>query len=128
LGVPWVSKQTQIKSYGVRLSMFADSIPAIVIILKEFDHKSPPEWPAGFNLNGLLALLSSVAKIAFVVPVIEGLGQLRWLWFSRSPRPLSDFDVIDNAARVSYASFKLLFAYRGGSVTNSNLELCKSRG
>ena len=87
----------------------------IFAVLRGFDRQSPPEWPGALNLNVFLALLTSLATSAYVVPVISGLGQLRWLRFSQKARPLKDFDAIDQASRgLPYGSLRLLFGFKGG--------------
>jgi Protein of unknown function (DUF3176) len=62
----------------------------------------------------VLAFLTSLAKIAFMVPIVEGLGQLKWNWFlSSQPRPLSDFEVFDQATRGGLSSLKLILKFKG---------------
>ena len=47
-------------------------------------------------------------------PVFQGLGQLKWLWFtSKTPRPLFDFSDFDNASHGGVSSLKLLYPYKG---------------
>ncbi|KXX79900.1 hypothetical protein MMYC01_203758 [Madurella mycetomatis] len=66
------------------------------------------------TLNPLLAFLTSLAKAAFLVPIIEGLGQLKWMWFlSPSHRPLIDMQVFDEATRGGLGSLKLLLRFKG---------------
>lgn len=90
------------------------SVPAIAIILWRADGNPPPLWPLGTNLNTIVAFLASMAKVTFVVAVIEGLGQLKWMWFSSSQaRPLSDFQVFDQASKGGWGSVKLLFRFKG---------------
>ncbi|KAK3936861.1 hypothetical protein QBC46DRAFT_394072 [Diplogelasinospora grovesii] len=89
-------------------------VVVLVVVLRMFDGQHPPRWLGGLSLNTLLALLTSLAQIAYLVPVTEGLGQLRWLWFLRQPRSLADFDAIGNASRGPYGSLKLAFAFKGG--------------
>ncbi|KAK3385148.1 hypothetical protein B0H63DRAFT_543354 [Podospora didyma] len=88
----------------------------MAVILHRFDGQPPPNRPGILNLNTFLAFFTSLATFAYIVPVIEGLGQLRWLRFTTHPRSLRDFDIIDQAMRGSYGSFLLLFANRGGTL------------
>ena len=68
----------------------------------------------GITLNTLLAFLTSLTKAAFMVPIIEGLGQLKWMWFlSREHRPLIDFRVFEEATRGGFGGLKLLFSFKG---------------
>ncbi|KAK5651785.1 hypothetical protein OQA88_11652 [Cercophora sp. LCS_1] len=68
----------------------------------------------GITLNTLLAFLTSLAKVAFLVPIVEGLGQLKWMWLhSRRRRPLIDLQVFDVATRGGLGGVKLLFGFKG---------------
>jgi len=69
---------------------------------------------AGLTLNTVLAFLTSLAKVAFLVPIVEGLGQLKWMWFlSRTPKPLHDMQVFDEATRGGLGGVKLLLGCKG---------------
>jgi hypothetical protein len=49
-----------------------------------------------------------------MVPIVEGLGQLKWIWFSsRKHRPLVDFQLFDDAAQGGVGGLKLLFGFKG---------------
>ena len=55
-----------------------------------------------------------------MVPIVEGLSQLKWMWFldgsgtiSNQYRPLIDFQVFDEAARGGFGGLKLLFRAKG---------------
>lgn len=88
----------------------------IVAVLKSYDGQPMPQWPLGITLNAFLAFFTSVAKLAMLIPVVEGLGQLRWLWFARKARKLADFELFEQACRGAYGSIKLLFSLKGGYV------------
>ena len=85
-----------------------------MVVLAIYDGKDLPQWPLGVTLNTFLAFFTSAAKVGLIVPVMEGLGQLRWNWFSRMPRRLTDFELFERACRGALGSFKLLFAFKGG--------------
>lgn len=87
---------------------------AIVIILWRADGKPPPQWPLNTNLNTIVAFLASLAKVTFVMAIVEGLGQLKWIWFlSSKPRPLIDFQIFEEATKGGWGSWKLLFHFKG---------------
>jgi len=87
---------------------------AIVILLWRCDGKPPPAFRAGVTLNTVLAFLTSLTKALFLVPIIEGLGQLKWMWFlSRDYRLLVDLQVFDDATRGGLGGLKLLFSFKG---------------
>ncbi|KAM7221972.1 Protein of unknown function (DUF3176) domain containing protein [Rhypophila decipiens] len=96
---------------------------AIAILLKSYNGKPQPDWPGPFTLHSVVALLAVLAQAAYLVPVVQGLGQLCWLRYSGSSsghnysRPLRDFEVIDSATRGGiHGSFGLLFGYKKGGI------------
>jgi hypothetical protein len=87
----------------------------MVIILRVYDGQDNPSWPAGLTLNSVIAVLTTLAKLGLVYPIIEGLGQLRWNIFVHKNRPLRDFELLDQASRGGIkAGFHLLGSLRGG--------------
>ncbi|KAK1706325.1 hypothetical protein BDP67DRAFT_569640 [Colletotrichum lupini] len=50
------------------------------------------------SINSLIAVFTAVFKAALILPVAEGLGQLKWNWFDRS-QTLGDLVLFDNASR-----------------------------
>ena len=76
------------------------------------------------TLNTLLAFLTSLARLAFMVPIVEGLGQLKWIWFSsHKHRPLVDFQLFDDAAQGGVGGLKLLFGFKGYYYQSTRLSL-----
>jgi hypothetical protein len=88
-------------------------IGAIVGVLYLYDGHSLSDWPLGISLNALVAFLATLCRAGFVVPVVEGLAQLKWNWFARGERALSDVQVYENAARSPLGSARLLFSSKG---------------
>ncbi|KAK1458866.1 hypothetical protein CMEL01_01865 [Colletotrichum melonis] len=86
---------------------------ALVIVLEKFNQKSLPRWPSGITINTIIAALSTVARTAFLIPVSEGLLQCKWAWFKKRPRPLTDFDMFDQASRGPWGSLNLLIRTKG---------------
>jgi len=89
---------------------------AIIVVLAQYDRQQAPQWPLGITLNTLLAFLASTAKAALLIPVTEGIGQLRWMWFRRTARQADDFELFEEATRGSYGSLKLMISLKGGCV------------
>lgn len=83
-------------------------------VLAIYNGQLMPSWPLGITLNSFLALFTSVAELALLVPIMEGVGQLRWQWFAKAPRQLTDFDLFDQASRGGFGSLKLLVSFKGG--------------
>jgi len=92
------------------------SAVAIVTVLDQHDGQKAPEWPLGVSLNTFLAFLVSLAKAALLMPVTEGLGQLRWIWFIKKARRAEDFELFDGVTRGTFGSFRLLVSLKGGWV------------
>ena len=56
--------------------------------------------PSGLTLNGLIALLSTIARAALLIPVASALSQEAWLWLAKGQRAqLRDLKVSDDASR-----------------------------
>jgi hypothetical protein len=84
----------------------------IAIILNQFDGKRQPSWEH-VSLNSLISWLSTAAKLFLLVPVSRSLGQLKWVWFAETERPLSDLEKFDFASRGITGSVKLLWKLKG---------------
>lgn len=87
-------------------------IVVLVTVLQYYDNKPLPNWPLGLTLNTVVAFISTFCRTSFVVPVVQSLSQYKWNWY-KSPRPLKDFKIFDEASRGPWGSLKLLFATRG---------------
>ncbi|KAF4439717.1 hypothetical protein FACUT_3933 [Fusarium acutatum] len=53
---------------------------------------------------------------SMVIPVSEGLSQLKWNAFARSQRPLDDLKTFDQASRGPFGSLLLLSKTRGRTI------------
>ncbi|KAK3335417.1 hypothetical protein B0T19DRAFT_395280 [Cercophora scortea] len=73
--------------------------PAIAVVLKMYDGCGLSRWPLAVSLNTLVAFLEAICHCALMVPLVKGLDQLKWNWFARGKRPLSDFQTFDDASR-----------------------------
>ncbi|KAK4216573.1 hypothetical protein QBC37DRAFT_337604 [Rhypophila decipiens] len=103
------------------------TLVAIFVSLRALDGKSidPKDWPISpaVTLNTLVALLTAICQLALVVPITQGLAQLKWNWFARAApggipqrgRPLQDFALFDDAAFGTWplAALKLLCSGKG---------------
>ncbi|KAK1955987.1 hypothetical protein LY78DRAFT_544774, partial [Colletotrichum sublineola] len=82
-------------------------IIAMVVVLSIYQGKPLPKWPKLISINSLIAIFTAMFKASLILPVAEGLGQLKWNWFSRSQK-LGDLVMFDNASRGPWGSFLLL--------------------
>ncbi len=85
----------------------------VAVLLRVYNGRALPDWPLGITLNALVAFFVTLCRVAFLVPIMEGLSQLKWNWFARGRRPLSDFVAFEEAAKGPVGWFRLLFQARG---------------
>lgn len=82
---------------------------ALFLVLHEYNGQATPEWHYGLTLNTLTALLVTIARVALSVPIVEGISQLKWLWYtSRKTRSMMDFQHFDKASRGFMGSILFL--------------------
>ena len=88
---------------------------AIVAILFDMDRKPLDNWRFDFiQPNSLVAVFSTVAKSALLVPISAGLGQLKWIYFGKHRhKKLSHFDAFDSASRGPWGSIRFLWGLKG---------------
>ena len=79
----------------------------LVYTLRRFQGHSIPSYPYHITLNTIIALLSTMARLFMMKPLVEALSQLKWLWFVRK-RQLTHFTAFDEASRGPWGSFKLM--------------------
>ncbi|KAJ4248155.1 hypothetical protein NW762_012925 [Fusarium torreyae] len=84
---------------------------ALAGLLKAYDGEPAPEWFV--SLNTVVAAISTICRASMVIPVSEGLSQLKWNAFARSQRPLNDLKTFDQASRGPFGSLLLLSKARG---------------
>lgn len=63
---------------------------SLAIVLSRFDNQALPEWPLGLTLNTVAALLATICRSMIVIPITEGISQLKWNWFVTSEQALQD--------------------------------------
>ena len=88
------------------------TIPADVIILDLADGQPPTKITHHVTINSLIQFITSVAKFAFMVPIVSVLGQLKWLWFKDDARSLTDFQLHDGAGSGGLGSVKFSLTLR----------------
>ncbi|KAK7514508.1 hypothetical protein IWZ03DRAFT_415911 [Phyllosticta citriasiana] len=102
---------------GVLLS--AASMIAVIIICVRLNNTSLSDWNMGIGPNTLIAVLVTVAKAALLLPVTEGMSQLKWSYFSHKRRALIEIDWIEGASRGPWGSLLFFFRSRFRAVTIS---------
>jgi hypothetical protein len=113
-------------------------LSAITVTLWMHDGHPLPNWPRSITVNTLISLFSTLLEAAMMVPVAEGMrtillhdielnlrifagiGQLKWLWYSKS-RSVGDMNQFDVASRGAWGAGMLILARRGLFVSNDLL-------
>jgi Protein of unknown function (DUF3176) len=99
--------------YWVWLVEFASLAVAftafIAIIITLFIHQDRPlpKWPSLISINTLVSIFTNIMQAALLLPIAEGVSQLKWLWF-RNARPLIDLERFDSASRGAWGCVLLL--------------------
>ncbi|KAK1757383.1 hypothetical protein QBC47DRAFT_296287 [Echria macrotheca] len=86
---------------------------AMIAVLRMYDGRGLPEWPLPISLNMLVAFMEAICRVSLVVPLTEGLAQLKWNWFARGQRPLADFETFDDVGRGPIANAKFILKGKG---------------
>ncbi|TLD27313.1 hypothetical protein PspLS_04552 [Pyricularia sp. CBS 133598] len=85
----------------------------IAVILSRFDQESLREFSLPITLNTLVAFFITICHAALIFPLVQGLGQLKWNWFTRGDRSLADFQAFEDARTGPVGAVKLLIATKG---------------
>lgn len=80
------------------IAVAALSLAAIVITLVLRRDRPLPKWPSAITINALVAVFTAIFKACLMMPIAEGIGQLKWLWYQKS-RPLRHMEQWDLASR-----------------------------
>ncbi|KAK4455311.1 hypothetical protein QBC34DRAFT_66948 [Podospora aff. communis PSN243] len=83
----------------VALCMLVFAALAAIVALRVSDGKPLPKLPYRMSINTLVAIYILAMKVSILVIVSNGIGQLKWAWFSSDePRPLSQLGLLDDAS------------------------------
>ncbi|KAJ5570225.1 uncharacterized protein N7459_009655 [Penicillium hispanicum] len=105
-------------SRGLAMAFSVASFLAIIIILSVYDQKPSPNLSHGLTLNTIVSLLATASRSSLLFAVAAAVGQLKWIWFERRERPVSDMQSFDDATRGPMGSFILLLQHRGLSLAS----------
>ena len=90
------------------MSLSVASTIAVIAVLISVQGKPLAEWKMPIQPNSLVAIFSTIAKSALLVPIAECISQLKWTYFE-SPRTLSQLQLFDDASRGPWGSLILLW-------------------
>jgi hypothetical protein len=113
----------------IALVLSAVLLVAVYVLLQSYDGEPQPDWEL-ISLNTIVSWLGTLSKSMVLVPVSRSLGQLKWVWYARKPRAMSDLHKFDAASRGVLGSLELLFSESGRYVMEvykilSILTICK---
>ncbi|KAL2209524.1 hypothetical protein CC79DRAFT_1367709 [Sarocladium strictum] len=86
---------------------------AIITVLAWRNNKPLPSWYANLTVNTVVALLATTCRAATIIPISEGISQLKWNWFATRTRPLQDLKVFDEASRGPWGSLRMVLMAKG---------------
>ena len=96
----------------IALVLSAGILLAVVGLLQRYDGKKQPDWKH-LSLNTVIAWFSTLSKGCIVLLLGRSMGQLKWVWFVETRRPLADLRTFDMASRGFLGSTILLFKQKG---------------
>lgn len=96
------------------------SFVAICVVVEHYRGRGLQDvnLPSQLNLNGLVALLSTVCRVALMIPVASVISQEVWLWLygfnggQTNRRQLRHLALSDEASRSAWGSFIFLLQSR----------------
>lgn len=107
----WEEVTACVTSVAALLALFAT--------LFVYSNRPSPDWPSWMSLNTIVAIYVAILKTAVLVVATAGIGQLKWSWFHRAVRPLSDLAKYDAATRDPYGACVLLCRLRSKHLLTS---------
>ncbi|CAG7944807.1 unnamed protein product [Penicillium salamii] len=91
---------------------------AMFCVVRVYDQQASPSLPYGITLNSVISILGTASKSSLIFAVAESLGQLKWMWFWKSRKPLRDFQSFDSASRGPWGSVVMLWQHKGATIAS----------
>lgn len=86
-------------------------LTCLIILLAVFDKKPLAAWHSRLTLNTIIAIGTQLAQSALLLPISEGISQLKWLWYSKR-KPLEDMPYFQSGSNRPISSLILLWKRR----------------
>ncbi len=76
-------------------------LAAVIIVLLRIDGTPLQRWSMPWHVkpNTLVSILITASRVFMLSVLVEGVSHLKWVYFERSPRQLTDFQAFDEASR-----------------------------
>ncbi|KAI1757017.1 hypothetical protein F4782DRAFT_525785 [Xylaria castorea] len=84
------------------------STAGLVALLKSIDNTPLRQWNLPIQPNSAVASLTTINKVALLVPAASCISQLKWSHFASAPRKLADLQLFDGASRGPWGSLVFL--------------------
>jgi hypothetical protein len=113
----WERSMTLIWSIEI-VSLVLALVAFVAIIITLFVHQNRPlpHWPSLISINTLIAIFTAIMRASMLLPVAEGISQLKWLWFHHA-HPLIDLEGFDLASRGPWGCLLLLLKHPKSKLT-----------
>ena len=92
---------------------------SIAAVLIAYNDKPMSDWQAILRPNTVVSALSTLSKSAMLMVIGQGIGQLKWIYFSERPHRLLDFERFDAASRGPLGAVQILFCINGRAIIAS---------
>ncbi len=100
-------------------AVFVGALFGLFGTLYSYTDRPSPEWPSWLSLNTIIAIYIVLLKAGILLVCAEGLGQLKWTWFSKADRPLDDLVTYDDATRGPLGATTLLWRLKSHHLLSS---------
>ncbi|KAI1133374.1 hypothetical protein F5Y10DRAFT_287757 [Nemania abortiva] len=84
------------------------STASLVALLKSINNTPLRQWNLPIQPNSAVASLTTISKVALLVPTASCINQLKWSHFTSAPRRLADLQLFDMASRGPWGSLVFL--------------------
>ncbi len=84
---------------------------ALLIVFREYDQRALSQWSSRLSLNTIVAIVTQLAQMTLLLPIAEGISQLKWLWYCEK-KPVEDMSYFQEGSTGPISSFILLFKHR----------------
>ena len=100
----------------VALVLSIGMLSALLAVLIVFNNRPLSDWPITFiTLNAIVSIVAAFSKSALLLPLANGLSQVKWLWYRDSTlgkgrsQKLINFQRFDDASRGPWGALQMLF-------------------
>ena len=84
---------------------------ALLIVFAKYDQKALSQWSSRLSLNTIIAVVTQLAQMTLLLPIAQGISQLKWLWYCEK-KPVEDMSYFQEGSTGPVSSFILLFKHR----------------